>query len=56
MPAESPTIRIDHVMVRRQGSAEILETQLVGRTPDAEGHYASDHLGVFVAVSISGTT
>ena len=50
MPIESPAVRLDYIWLRASGSMNIVETGLVGGEPDAVGHYASDHLGVLVAL------
>lgn len=53
MPVEAPIVRIDHIMVHRTAGLNIVGTRLIGVAPDAEGHYASDHLGVLAVVDMA---
>jgi endonuclease/exonuclease/phosphatase family metal-dependent hydrolase len=52
MPSEGPVVRLDYVFVGPGLAVE--QAQRLGRQPDGDGFYPSDHLGVAVTLSCSG--
>lgn len=52
VPVECPVVRLDHILLNKTSELDFVEAQIVGDVPDAEGHYASDHLGLFSVVGM----
>jgi endonuclease/exonuclease/phosphatase family metal-dependent hydrolase len=50
MPSHDPTVRLDYILVGRGLTAT--EATRIGAEPDADGYYASDHLGVLVKAQL----
>ena len=46
MPAESPAVRLDHILLNQRSALELTGIALAGSLPDVSGAYASDHLGL----------